>query len=34
MLLGSLFLLIAGAGGLSADARIESGKVISRKEKQ
>ena len=34
MLLGSLFLLIAGAGGLSADARIESGKATLRREKQ
>ena len=33
MLLGSLFLLIAGAGGVSADARIESGKATPRKEK-
>jgi uncharacterized membrane protein YphA (DoxX/SURF4 family) len=34
MLLGSLFLLIVGAGGLSADTRIISGETTPRKEKQ
>jgi uncharacterized membrane protein YphA (DoxX/SURF4 family) len=33
MLLGSLFLLIAGAGGLSVDARIGAGETTPRKEK-
>ena len=33
MLLGSLFLLVAGAGGLSVDARIDAGQTIPRKEK-
>jgi putative oxidoreductase len=34
MFLGSLFLLIVGAGALAVDARIDSGQTAPRKEKQ